>query len=36
LPPQDWRVGGTFFLCAAMQAAALVAARHHFRVRHAV
>lgn len=31
LPPQDWRVGGTFFLCAAMQAAALLAARHHFR-----
>jgi DHA1 family tetracycline resistance protein-like MFS transporter len=33
LPPQDWRVGGPFFVCAAMQAAALLVARHYFR-RH--
>lgn len=33
LPPQDWRVGGPFFLCAAMLAAALLVARHYFR-RH--
>ncbi len=33
LPAQDWRVGATFFLCAAMQALALLAARHHFRTR---
>jgi DHA1 family tetracycline resistance protein-like MFS transporter len=33
LPPQDWRVGGPFFLCAAMQATALLVARHYFRRR---
>jgi DHA1 family tetracycline resistance protein-like MFS transporter len=33
LPPQDWRVGGPFYLCAAMQAAALLVARHYFRRR---
>jgi DHA1 family tetracycline resistance protein-like MFS transporter len=33
LPPQDWRVGGPFFVCAAMQAAALLVARHYFRRR---
>jgi DHA1 family tetracycline resistance protein-like MFS transporter len=33
LPPQDWRVGGPFFVCAAMQAAALLVARRYFR-RH--
>ena len=33
LPPQDWRVGTTFFLCAAMQAVAIVAARRYFRKR---
>ena len=31
LPPQDWRVGGTFFTCAAMQLAALATAWHYFR-----
>lgn len=31
LPPQDWRVGGPFFLCAAMQALAIVVARRYFR-----
>lgn len=31
LPPADWRTGSTFFLCAAMQAVALVVARRYFR-----
>jgi len=31
LPAGDWRMGATFFLCAAMQAAAIVVARRHFR-----
>jgi DHA1 family tetracycline resistance protein-like MFS transporter len=31
LPPYDWRVGGPFFLCAAMQAAALLVAHRYFR-----
>ena len=31
LPPQDWRVGGPFFVCAAMQAAALLVAHRYFR-----
>ncbi|QJE02685.1 TCR/Tet family MFS transporter [Massilia forsythiae] len=26
LPPQDWRIGSSFYLCAAMQAAAILAA----------
>jgi DHA1 family tetracycline resistance protein-like MFS transporter len=30
LPPQDWRVGGPFFVCAAMQAVAIVVARRYF------
>ena len=34
LPPQDWRVGSTFFLCAAMQLVALVMARHYFKSHH--
>jgi DHA1 family tetracycline resistance protein-like MFS transporter len=33
LPPGDWRVGGTFYTCAAMQAAALATAWHYFRRR---
>ena len=33
LPPWDWRVGATFFVCAAMQATALLAAWRHFRLR---
>jgi len=33
LPPLDWRVGGPFFLCAAMQAAALLVAHRYFRSR---
>ena len=31
LPPSDWRIGSTFFLCAVMQIAALVVARRYFR-----
>lgn len=31
LPPGDWRTGASFYLCAAMQLAALLAARRYFR-----
>ena len=31
LPAHDWRIGATFFLCAAMQAIAIVVARRYFR-----
>ena len=31
LPPSDWRIGSSFFLCAAMQVAALLCARRYFR-----
>ncbi len=34
LPPQDWRVGSTFFLCAAMQVVALAVARRYFKSHH--
>jgi DHA1 family tetracycline resistance protein-like MFS transporter len=30
LPPQDWRIGSTFFLCAVMQALAILCARRWF------
>ena len=30
-PPQDWRIGAPFYLCAALQATALVLAWLHFR-----
>ena len=33
LPPADWRVGATFFLCSAMQALALSAAWRFFHAR---
>jgi DHA1 family tetracycline resistance protein-like MFS transporter len=33
LPSTDWRIGATFFVCAAVQAIALVAARRHFAPR---
>lgn len=33
LPRQDWRVGGAFYLCAAMQVAAILVARRWFRGR---
>ena len=36
LPASDWRIGSSFFLCAAMQVVAIVVARHYFRThRHA-
>lgn len=31
LPPDDWRIGSHFFLCAAMQALAVLVAWHYFR-----
>jgi DHA1 family tetracycline resistance protein-like MFS transporter len=31
LPPQDWRIGSTFYVCAAMQAVAVVVARRYFK-----
>jgi DHA1 family tetracycline resistance protein-like MFS transporter len=34
LPPGDWRIGSTFFVCAAMQALAIVAARRYFSAHH--
>jgi len=34
LPAQDWRIGSTFFVCAAMQAVAIVAARRYFTSHH--
>ncbi|MFL6659606.1 MAG: TCR/Tet family MFS transporter [Massilia sp.] len=34
LPPQDWRVGTTFFVCAAMQAVAIFVASRYFKSHH--
>nr|WP_315398874.1 MFS transporter [uncultured Duganella sp.] len=34
LPAGDWRIGTTFFACAAMQAAAIVVARRYFIGHH--
>jgi len=34
LPPSDWRIGVTFFVSAAMQAAAILVARRWFRDHH--
>ena len=34
LPPQDWRVGSSFFVCAGMQALALVFAMRYFKSHH--
>ena len=34
LPAQDWRIGSTFFLCAAMQALAIVVALRYFGSHH--
>ncbi|SFM91916.1 TCR/Tet family MFS transporter [Rugamonas rubra] len=31
LPARDWRIGTTFFVCAAMQLLAILVARHYFR-----
>ena len=36
LPPGDWRIGSHFFLCAAMQALAVLVAYHYFRSHHTV
>ncbi|WP_317204148.1 MFS transporter [Janthinobacterium sp.] len=33
LPAQDWRVGSSFFVCAAMQALAIVVAWRYFKAR---
>jgi DHA1 family tetracycline resistance protein-like MFS transporter len=33
LAPSDWRVGATFFVCAALQALALSSAWRHFHAR---
>ncbi len=35
LPAQDWRIGATFFVCAAMQALAIIVARRYFRSHRA-
>jgi DHA1 family tetracycline resistance protein-like MFS transporter len=35
LPAHDWRIGATFFLCAAMQALAIAVARRYFRAHAA-
>ena len=35
LPAHDWRVGATFFLCAAMQVIAIFLARRYFRAHRA-
>lgn len=34
LPAQDWRIGGTFFVCAAMQAVAIFVATRYFKSHH--
>jgi DHA1 family tetracycline resistance protein-like MFS transporter len=34
LPPQDWRIGSSFFVCAGLQAIAIVVARRYFRSHH--
>jgi len=36
LPPADWRVGSTFFLCAMMQAAGIWVARRYFAAHRIV
>ena len=34
LPPSDWRIGTSFFVCAAMQAVGVLVARRYFRQHH--
>ncbi|MEJ7807105.1 MAG: TCR/Tet family MFS transporter [Telluria sp.] len=34
LPPNDWRLGTTFFVCAAMQALAIFVASRYFKSHH--
>jgi DHA1 family tetracycline resistance protein-like MFS transporter len=36
LPPSDWRIGSTFFVCAAMQAVGIYVARRYFRQHRTV
>ena len=36
LPAGDWRIGSHFFLCAAMQALAVLVAWRYFRSHHTV
>ena len=33
LPASDWRVGVTFYVCAVLQATALIVAQRHFAVQ---
>lgn len=33
-PASDWRIGSTFFVCAAMQTVAIIAAQRYFRSHH--
>jgi DHA1 family tetracycline resistance protein-like MFS transporter len=35
LPPQDWRIGSTFFLCAIMQTLGILVAWRYFKARRA-
>ena len=34
LPPHDWRIGSTFFVCSAMMALSLLVARAYFKSHH--
>jgi DHA1 family tetracycline resistance protein-like MFS transporter len=34
LAPDDWRIGSTFFMCAAMQAVGIWVAMRYFRSHH--
>lgn len=34
LPPNDWRIGSPFFVCAAMQAVAIIVAARYFKSHH--
>jgi DHA1 family tetracycline resistance protein-like MFS transporter len=34
LPAEDWRIGSPFFVCALMQAAAILVAQHYFKHHH--
>jgi MFS transporter, DHA1 family, tetracycline resistance protein len=33
-PASDWRIGSTFFVCAAMQTVAIIAAHRYFKSHH--
>jgi DHA1 family tetracycline resistance protein-like MFS transporter len=34
LPPDDWRIGSTFFVCSAMMAVAIFVASRYFKSHH--